>query len=111
MLDGISWENNMEYTKIVDDIPEEGDIVEFKTWNGEVCIGFYTLPYRAYPNSFFDPFKLARWCEVDFEGSWHPTNKKPTSWRLLAKHGSNDEKNLLCGSYYNTHPTWFPKYN
>lgn len=61
MLDGISWENNMKYTKIVDDIPEEGDIVEFKTWNGEICVGFYTLPYRAYPNSFFDPFKLARW--------------------------------------------------
>lgn len=40
----------MEYTKIVDDIPEEGDIVEFKTWNGEICVGFYTLPYRAYPN-------------------------------------------------------------
>lgn len=101
----------MKYTKIVDDIPEEGDIVEFKTWNGEICVGFYILPYRAYPNSFFDPFKLANWCEVDFEGYWHPTNKKPISWRLLAKHGSNDGKNLLCDSYYNTHPTWFPKYN
>ena len=43
----------MEYTKIVDDIPEEGDIVEFKTWDGEICVGFYILPYRAYPNSFF----------------------------------------------------------
>lgn len=85
----------MEYTNIVDDIPEEGDIVEFKTWHGEICVGFYILPYRAYPNSFFDPFKLARWCEVDFEGSWHPTNKKPISWRLLAKHSSNDEK-ICC---------------
>ena len=96
----------MEYTKIVDDIPEEGDIVEFKTWDGEICVGFYTLPYRAYPNSFFDPFKLAHWCEVDFEGSWHPTNKRPIEWKLLAKRGSESEKSfcvaliiihILCG--------------
>lgn len=110
MLDGISWENNMEYTKIVDDIPEEGDIVEFKTWNGEICVGFYILPYRAYPNSFFNQFKLSRWCEIEFTGSWHPTDKKPVEWRLLAKHGSESEKNFLCGEYYNPHPTWFPKY-
>ena len=30
----------MEYTKIVDDIPEEGDIVEFKSWDGKTVIGF-----------------------------------------------------------------------
>ena len=100
----------MEYTKIVDDIPEEGDIVEFKTWDCKTVIGFYTLPYRAYPNSFFDPFKLAHWCEVDFEGSWHPTNKNPIEWKLLEKRGSESEKSFLCGSYYNTHPVWFPKY-
>ena len=111
MLDGISWENNTKYTNIVDYIPERGDIVEFRTCDGEICVGFYTLPYRAYPNSFFDPFKMARWCEVDFEGCWHPTNKKPIEWKLLANRGSESEKNFLYGYYYNTHPVWFPKYN
>lgn len=101
----------MEYTKIIDDIPEEGDIVEFRTWDGKTAIGFYTLSYRAYPNSFFDPFKLARWCEVDFTGSWHPTDKIPVEWKLLAKRGSEGEKHFLCGRYYNPHPAWFPKYN
>ena len=102
----------MEYTKIVDDIPEEGDIVEFKTWDVEICVGFYTLPYRAYPNSFFDPFKLARWCEVICYGCWIPTTKKPVEWRLLAKHGSQVGREVyLCGCYVNPHRTWFPKYN
>lgn len=75
----------MEYTNIVDDIPEEGDIVEFKTYDGKTAIGFYTLPYRSYPNSFFDPFKLAHWYEVICYGCWVQTTKKASRMEIACK--------------------------
>ena len=47
-----------EFIKLSERFPEENDLVYFHDGNGDIYRGFYTLPYRAYPNSYFDPYKL-----------------------------------------------------
>lgn len=65
-----------------DKVPKEREIVEYKTYTGFNYYGFYILPYRKYPNSYFDPFKLAKWCYVDPNtGNWMEMDDKPVVWR------------------------------
>lgn len=90
-----------EWIDINDSIPEEREIVEYKVYNGFNYYGFYILPYRKYPNSYFDPFKFAEWCFVDpVTGNWISVGDKPIAWRKV-------DRCIPKGKYLPTY-RWFP---
>lgn len=90
-----------EWTDIADRIPEEREIVWYKTSDNVCHYGFYVLPYRAYPNGYFDPFKLASWCSGSLDtGNWRHTDEKPVAWMPT-------NQNILKGEYIPIY-RWFP---
>lgn len=88
-----------QYINLTEKFPEENDIVNFRDYNGVSYYGFYILPYRAYPNSYFDPFKLAKWCIIGQNGNWHKTDVRPVEWKSLCKIGSEMGHNMMRGHY------------
>lgn len=85
--------------KLTERFPEEDDIVEFTDYAGNRYWGFYILPYRAFPNNYFDPHKLARWCVIDVNGNWYGTDIKPVEWKFLCKVNEAVDGQIMRGHY------------
>lgn len=88
-----------EYIELTEKFPEENEIVNFRDYNGVSYYGFYILPYRAYPNSYFDPLTLAKWCIIERNGNWHETNIKPVGWKCLCEADSELGRTMMRGHY------------
>lgn len=85
--------------KLSERFPEENDIVYFHDGNGSIYRGFYILPYRAYPNSYFDPYKFAKWCVISGYGNWEETSIIPVDWSFICKTGTPEGDRIMCGHY------------
>ena len=88
-----------EFIKLSERFPEENDIVYFHDGNGNIYRGFYILPYRAYPNSYFDPYKFAKWCVISGYGNWEETSIIPVDWSFICKTGTPEGDRIMCGHY------------
>lgn len=97
-----------DFINLSEQFPEETDIVCFEDYNNIRYFGFYILPYRAYPNSYFDPYKFAQWCIIEQNGNWHPTDIKPLRWKRLCSVYSELGHDMMRGHYVGK-KRWFPK--
>ena len=88
-----------EFVKLSERFPEENDLVYFRDGNGDIYRGFYILPYRAYPNSYFDPYKFAKWCVVSGYGNWEEASVIPVDWSFICKTGTPEGNRIMCGHY------------
>ena len=88
-----------EFVKLSERFPEENDLVYFHDGNGDIYRGFYILPYRSYPNSYFDPYKFAKWCVISGYGNWEETSIMPVDWSFICKTGTPEGDRIMCGYY------------